>query len=159
METVRTLDEDSGKHGKIYTEGSKMGDKVKYAIVKEEHTIKKKILPQNTVFSAEQSAIIESIQSEKNNRHEIVIITDSVIKIMAAEHHTPPKNLKTQTIRKILDHEGPTITLLWVPSHKGIPDNENADQAAKAALDEDISTTERYPPKRETKDGKTETTR
>jgi hypothetical protein len=47
-----------------------MGDKVGYAIVKEEHTIKKKILP---VFSVEQSAII---QSERNNRHEIVIITE-----------------------------------------------------------------------------------
>jgi hypothetical protein len=64
---------------------------------------------------------------------------------MAAENRTPTKNSKTQTIRKMLDHEGPRITFL-VPSHKGIPDNEKADQAAKEALDEDISTTERYPP-------------
>jgi hypothetical protein len=35
------LDEDYGKHVKIFTAGSKMGDKVGYAIVKEEHTIKK----------------------------------------------------------------------------------------------------------------------
>jgi hypothetical protein len=33
-ETARTLDEDYGKHVKIYTDGSKMGDKVGYAIVK-----------------------------------------------------------------------------------------------------------------------------
>jgi ribonuclease HI len=46
-----------------------------------------------------------------------------------------------------LDNEGPRITLLWVPSHVGIPSgNEKADQAAKEALDEDISTTERYSP-------------
>jgi hypothetical protein len=58
-----------------------MGDKVGYFIVKEEHTIKKRILTQNTVFSAEQSAIFE-----KNNRHEIVIIiTDSRSTTMAAE--------------------------------------------------------------------------
>jgi hypothetical protein len=56
--TARTLDEDYGKHVKIYTDGSKMREKVGYAIVKEEHTIKK---PQNTVFSAEQSAIIGAI--------------------------------------------------------------------------------------------------
>jgi hypothetical protein len=55
-----------------------MGEKVGYAVVKEEHTIKKRILPQNTGFSAEQSAIIEAIQSEKNNRHEIGIIIDSL---------------------------------------------------------------------------------
>jgi hypothetical protein len=63
---------------------------------------------------------------------------------MAAENPTPTENPKTQTIRKILDHEGPRITLLWVPSHKGIPGNEKADQAAKTTLDEDIATTEKW---------------
>jgi aspartate/methionine/tyrosine aminotransferase len=93
METARTLDVDYGKHVKIYTDGSKMGHKVGYAVIKEEHTIKKRILPQNTVFSVEQSAIIEAIQSEKST-------------IMATENRTQTKNLKTQTIRKMLDHEG-----------------------------------------------------
>jgi hypothetical protein len=111
-----------------------MGDKVRYAIVKEEHTTKKRILPQKTVFSAKQSAIIGAIQS------------DFPSTIMAAESRTPTKNPKTQTIRKMLDQEGPRITLPLVPSHKGIPGNEKADQAAKKTLNEDIPTTERYPP-------------
>jgi ribonuclease HI len=116
-ETARTLAKDYGKHVKIYTDGSKMGDKVGYAIVKEEHTIKKRILLQNTEFSAEQCAIIGAIQSQKNSRHEIVIITDPRSTIMAAESRTPTKNPKTQTNRKMLDQEGPKITLQWVPSH------------------------------------------
>jgi hypothetical protein len=80
------------------------------------------------------------------NRHEIVIITDSLSTIMAAENRTPTKNPKTQTVRNILDHKGPRITLLRVPSHVGIPGNEKVDQTVKGALDEDISTPERYPP-------------
>jgi hypothetical protein len=79
------------------------------------------------VFSAEQSAFIGGIESEKNNRHE-----------MAAESRTRKKNPKTQTIRKMLDQEGPRITLLWVPSHKGILGNEKANQAANEALNKDI---------------------
>jgi hypothetical protein len=100
------------------TDGSMMGNKVGYAIVNEEHTIKKRILPQNTVFSAEESAIIGAIQSEENSRHEIVIITDSLSTIMAAESRTPTRNPKTQTIRKMLDQKVPKIILLWVPVTK-----------------------------------------
>jgi hypothetical protein len=40
METIRTLEEDYGKHVKIYTDRSKMGDIIGYAVVREEHTIK-----------------------------------------------------------------------------------------------------------------------
>jgi transposase len=90
-----------------------VGDKVGYAVVKEEHTIKKRIIPQNNVFSAEPSTIIEAIQSEKNNGHEIVIITDSLSTIMSAENSTPTKNPKTQTIRKMLDHEGYGFPVTW----------------------------------------------
>jgi hypothetical protein len=125
-------------------DGSKMRDKVGYAINKEDQAIKKRILPQKMVFSVEQSAIIGGIQSKKNKRHEIVTKTDSLNTIMAAESRTLTKNPKTQTSRKMLDHERRRIILLWVLSHKEIPGNIKADQAAKEALDEDISTTERY---------------
>jgi hypothetical protein len=71
-----------------------------------------------------------------------VIITDSRSTIMAAESRTPTKIPKTQTIRKMLDQQGPKTTLVWVP-HKGIPDNEKTDQAEKEALGEVILFTER----------------
>jgi hypothetical protein len=50
-----------------------MGDKVGYAVIKEEHTIKKRILiPQNTVFSLE----LLKQSNLRKNRHKIVVITD-----------------------------------------------------------------------------------
>jgi ribonuclease HI len=37
-----------------------------------------------------------------------------------------------------MDHLKKQITLLWVPGHMGIPGNEQADEEAKAALDDDL---------------------
>jgi signal recognition particle GTPase len=76
---------------------------------------------------AEQSVIIEAIQSEKNNRHDREIITDSLSTIMAAKNHTLTKNLKTQTIRKIMkDRELPSY-----PSHVGILGNGKSTRQQK----------------------------
>jgi hypothetical protein len=50
-----------------------------------------------------------------------------------------------------MDQQGGKITLLWVPRHVGITDNENADTAAKKALNERIQKTEKYPPQHLTK--------
>jgi hypothetical protein len=118
-----TIDKDDVKHVKINTDGSKMRDKVGYAVVKEEHTIQ----PQNTVCSAEQSTIIETIQSEKNNGHEIVKT--------AHQRRTPRHKLSERC---------------WIMKNQELSSYGSAVkleyQAAKKALEEDISTTVRYPP-------------
>jgi ribonuclease HI len=51
------------------------------------------------------------------------------------------------------------ITLLWVTGHMSIPGNEQADEEAKAALDDDIQQNEEYPLKDLEKWLKTETTK
>jgi ribonuclease HI len=45
-------------------------------------------------------------------------------------------------MRKLLGQEGDKITLRWVPSHVEIPGNEEADNAVREALDEDLDKTE-----------------
>jgi ribonuclease HI len=80
-----------------------------------------------------------------------VIIMDSLCTMMAVSDRKRMNDPKTQTIRKLMDQQGEKITLLWVPGHVGIPSNENADTAAKEALNERIQSTKKYPPQDLTK--------
>jgi ribonuclease HI len=61
---------------------------------------------------------------------------------MAIEGDINSKNLKTLSLRKLLDEEIEKITLLWRPRHMGIRGNEIADEEAKAALEDDLLFTE-----------------
>jgi ribonuclease HI len=80
-----------------------------------------------------------------------IIATDSLNTLLAASSKKVTKNLKTRKTRKLLEQKRDNITLLMVPSHVGIPVNENADSAAKKALDEQLDRTEEYHPQDLTK--------
>jgi ribonuclease HI len=60
----------------------------------------------------------------------------------------------------MMDRNEKQITLLWVPGHIGKPVNEQADEEAKAALDDDIQQNGEYtpPPQKISSDGETEPT-
>jgi ribonuclease HI len=88
-----------------------------------------------------------------------VIITDSLITPRAINGNNHTKNPKTIKLREMMDLNRKQITLLWVPGHMSIPGKEQADEEAKAALDDDIQQNEEYPPKDLEKWLKTETTK
>jgi ribonuclease HI len=44
------------------------------------------------------------------------------------------KNPKKQTIRKLLEQQGAKITLLWVPNHVGVQENEEVDNVVKKSF-------------------------
>jgi hypothetical protein len=81
-------------HSKIYTDGSKKDAKVGNAVVLSESTIKRREFPQNSIYSAEQSAIINAIYSTANYNQKRVIITDSLSTIMAVSDRKSPRTQK-----------------------------------------------------------------
>jgi hypothetical protein len=126
-------------YSKIYTDGSKIDEKVRYVVVLSESTIKKRRFPQNSIYSPERSAIINAFYSTANYNQKRVITTDSLSTIMAVSDRKRSQNPKTQLIRKLIDQASTNITLLWVPSrHLGLPGNEAAADAGKEALNEKI---------------------
>jgi hypothetical protein len=106
-------------HSKIYTDGSKKDEKVGHAVVLSESTITRRQFPQNSIYSAEQSAITIAIYYTASYNQKQVIITDSLSKIIAVSDRKRFKNPKTQLIRKLIDQASTNITLLWVPNQVG----------------------------------------
>jgi hypothetical protein len=94
-ETFRILNEKYELHSKIYTDGSKKDERVGYAVVLSESTIKRRQFPQNSIYSAEKAATINAIYSTTNYNQKRVIITDSLSTIIAVYDIKRSKNPKT----------------------------------------------------------------
>jgi hypothetical protein len=87
---------------------------------KTKRSIKRRQLPQNSISSAEQSAIINAIYSTASYNQKRVLIADSLSTIIAVSDRKRSKNRKTQLIRELINQASTNITLLWVPSHVGM---------------------------------------
>jgi hypothetical protein len=96
--------------------------------------ITERVRPQNTTFSAALSAIITATQFTIKEPGRKLIATDS----LSTLNKKDVENQRTPTIRKLLGQEGDNIMLLWVPSHVRIPGNDEAENAAREALDENL---------------------
>jgi ribonuclease HI len=126
--------------------------------IRGDHT-RGRVQQQSTVFSTEQEAIIPAIWLTEGTQRDKVIITDSLSTLTAINGNNHTKNPKTIKLREMMDRNRKQIALLWVPGHMGIPGNEQADEEAKAAMDDDIQQNEEYPSKDLEKWLKTETTK
>jgi hypothetical protein len=60
--------------------------------------------------------------------------------LIAVSDKKQTRNPKTQIVRKLLEQEG-SKKIFCVPSHVGIPGNEDTDNAVKKSLDKNIQET------------------
>jgi hypothetical protein len=67
-ETAKILEEKYNEHIKIHTDGSKKDEKVGCAVITADQKCRHRLKPQNTVYSAEQEAIIKAIYVTKTKR-------------------------------------------------------------------------------------------
>ncbi|XP_043257650.1 uncharacterized protein LOC122400322 [Colletes gigas] len=102
-------------------------------------TIKQSLPKLVSIFTAEAYAILETLKHASiNNLKNVAIFSDSMSVMKALE--TSNSNNSHEIITKIqeayteLDKNYNTdINIIWIPSHQGIPGNEEADAAAKEA--------------------------
>ena len=90
-----------------------------------------------SIYTAEVEAIDKALKYVKFSSVErFIIFSDSMSVIQAIESQeskNPHVNRVLQTCQEILSN-GKFITFCWIPSHRDITENEDADRAAKDAL-------------------------
>ena len=118
----------------IYTDESKVETKVASAYVCPYGTSGYRLRDGCNIFTAEVEAINKALTFVKvSTRKRFVIFSDSMSVLQAIERQESKNSLVNrvlQACQKILSN-GKFITFCWLPSHRDIRGNEDADRAAK----------------------------
>lgn len=126
----------------IYTDGSKMGDRVGCAYYIPQYKIKASFRLNNylDVFTSELYAIYKALLWVIDVKPTLaVIFSDSLSSLLALKHFHPSNYnhlmLDIMLCYKEIINLGLDVWLVWVPAHVGLSGNEAADTLAKASLD------------------------
>ena len=144
--------EAKGSHDEVYTDGSKMNEKVGAAAVINRHfqngettcrQLSKRLPDNSTIFAAEATAIslaLNYYQHMDPVYHDVVVYSDSMSCLQAIEGEDTENPFICHIMNLLwsLSDKGTRVRFCWVPSHCGIDGNERVDQLAKDALDQDI---------------------
>ena len=140
-----------GPHDEVYTDGSKIDEKVGAAAVINRHfqngettcrQLSKRLPNNSTIFAAEATAITLALNYYRHMdpvQHDVVIYSDSMSCLQAIEGEDTNNPLICQIMNLLwaLSDKGTCVRFCWVPSHCGIEGNEIVDQLAKETLDHD----------------------
>ena len=134
---AHSIPKDYQDHTKFYTDGSKteagVGASVYY------NNIMKMIKFPDfcSIYTAEAFAISHALEIVKEQKiDQALILSDSLSAIYSIRNVHQPNTISTiiQNQISLLNSNNQTATLLWIPSHVGIPGNETADIQAKKAI-------------------------
>lgn len=131
----------------IYTDASKSADGVGTGIVFPDKTVAHRLACINSPLTAELTAIkgaLAEISTRPESR--FLICTDSLAAVKGLTQ-SPPQTALNQQIQDLvhcLAVNGKSLTILWIPSHIGIPGNDQADEAAKECAQNPTATTNHH---------------
>ena len=134
--------EAQGSHDEVYTDGSKMNERVGAAVVISCHIqngettcrqLSKRLPGNSTIFEAEARAIslaLNYYQHRDPVHHDVVVYLDSMSCLQAIEGEDTgnPFICHMMNLLWLLSDKGTYVHLCWIPSLCGIEGNETVDQ-------------------------------
>ena len=144
--------EAQGSHDEVYTDGSKMNERVGAATIINRYfqngettcrQLSKRLTDNSTIFAAEATAISLALNHYRlivPVHHNVVVYSDSISCLQAIEDEDTenPFICHIMNLLWVLSDRGTCVCFCWIPSHCGIEGNERMDQLAKETLDQDI---------------------
>ena len=121
----------------IYTDGSKVEDKVAAAAVTDSEIHMSRLADRSSIFTAEARAIELALDLiKKSKMKNYIVFSDSLscLKSLLQASPTNPRVVRVLEKYNQQKSRGKDIIFCWIPSHIGIEGNEEADEAAKTAL-------------------------
>ena len=137
MSLVGQIKEKCHNYKYIYTDGSKVEEKVAAAAVTDSEIFVNRLADHSSIFTAEAKAIslaLDHIKKTNNTRY--LIFSDSLSCLQAFLQASPKNPWVVRVLEKYnqLKSRGKDIVFCWIPSHISIKGNEEADEAAKETL-------------------------
>jgi ribonuclease HI len=115
----------------IYTDGSKMGEKVGYSVVLGKNATKKIINQDCSNFTAEARAIFYACVLTIDTTPDLLAIaTDSLSTLQEVANFENRTRMVTKIRILLIEHQ--IIELVWIPGHSGLLRNEKADKEARS---------------------------
>ena len=142
LNRIKAVEHIRTKHGgrEIYTDGSKCDSGVGCAAITRDRMIQASLPKEASVYTAELTALLNALKLiEESVDTEFTIYTDSRSALQAINEFNP----KNKTIKdiQILSHRilsnNKSIKMCWIPAHVGVKGNEEADKAAKEAVEKE----------------------
>ena len=141
--------EAQGSHYEVYTDGSKINERVGAAAVINRHfydgettcrQLSKRLPDNSTIFTAEATAITLVLNYYRHIgpvHHDVVVYSDSMSCLQAIEGEDTEKPFicHIMNLPWLLSDKGTHVRFCWIPSHCGIEGNEKVDQLATETLD------------------------
>lgn len=132
-----SLTEKYKHYTRIYTDGSKEGDRVACGVVTGTLVIQNRLPNHSSIYTAELRAILLALDFVESSRDtNFLILSDSLSSLQAVSNSCidHPMILQIMEKHQTIKDLNKSVLFCWIPSHVGIPGNERADTAAKQAL-------------------------